>query len=716
MRASQHPLSRTLQIALCLAVGLPMAPHARADQSPGDQLQQNDRTGRIEEIVVRSEYVPEELTVGKGFGVFETPQTVNVITRQRIEDQNLTTLREVMQQTTGITVAAADGAGLNTYYYARGYYIDTILLDGLPEVDSIGSGFSTAFDTAIYERVEILKGPAGLYIGAGEPGALLSLVRKRPRAETDVSGTFTAGSWDNYRAEVDVTGALHGSGRLRGRMVASYDEGDSYRDVIRHERAQAYGILEYDVTSRTTLSASITYQDIESVLDYGLPAFADGTLLDVSRSTFIGADWNELDPQMTDVSVGLEHEFVDGSRFKLAGRYFDRELFGRGAFAQGAVDPSTGNVNLLTLGFSSEKDGTAFDAYYDKPFQFAGHEHNFLIGADYRQYEDESVFRVGPTLTQNVLDPDHALPGPSLNFEFPLSPNETEQYGVYSQVRAGLPASIELVLGGRLTWWDTQVSNPNTGEVISENEVDDEFTPYAAMLWRGLADHTLYLSYAEIFEPQDAVTIRNEPIRPRTGQQYEVGIKGEYLGGSLIAHMALYLIEDENRAVSDPNSPPGLGAALPAGEVRSDGFEAEISGQILPNLNLTAGYAYVRTEYEEGSGDQDGETFSTFTPRHNFNLWASYQLPRGALSDWDVGLGVKSVSSFYSERSGVRFEADGYTTVQARVGYAFSEHLSLGLICNNLFDEKYYDKVESAARQNYYGAPRSVSLILRAGL
>ncbi len=687
-----------------------------AQSGPGQEGQTDEKTDldRVEEeIVVRGDHIPTQVTVAKGvMDISEIPQTVNVISLQRIEDQNLTALRDVMEQTTGATVVPADGAGMNTYYFSRGYFIDTILLDGLPEADTIGSGYSTAFDTGIYERVEVLKGPSGLYVGAGEPGALLSLVRKRARPQGAVNGTFVGGSWNQYRAQVDITGSLNDSGRIRGRMVAVYDEGDSFRDVVEHERAQVYGILEFDLTSRTTLSTSTTHQDIDSVMDYGLPALADGTLLDVSRSTFIGTDWNQLDPRMSDFFVGLEHEFSDGGSLRLAGRLFDRTIFGSGAFSRSAVDPITGDVSLQTLGFDSERDGAAFDAYYSKPFQFAGLDHNLVLGADYRRSEDESVFRIGAPLTQNVFDPDNALPEQSLDFEFPLSPSETDQSGIYSQARIGLPGSLDLVLGGRVSWWNTENFDANTGVVSSENEIDGEFTPYAAVIWNGMAGHTLYASYAEIFSPQDSLTIDNERLPPRTGGQYEIGLKGEYLGGSLISHFAVFRIEDNNRAVPDPSSPPGLGAALPAGEVVSDGFEIELRGRLLPRLTLTAGYAYTDTEYEEAPVDQQGEPFSTFTPRHNFNLWASYQLSAPV----DIGFGLRSVSSFYSQRGTVRFEADGYTTVQARVGYAFNERLNLSLIGNNLLDERYYEKVEAATRQNYFGAPRSLSLVLRVGL
>ena len=680
------------------------------------QVEENEESDDLDEIVVVGRtYLDKEVTVGKGpVDILDLPQTANVITRQRIEDQFLTTLPELLQQATGVTVEATAGAGINTNFFVRGYFVDTILLDGLPEIDTVGSGFSTAFDTAMYERVEIVKGPAGLYIGAGEPGAILNLVRKRASAETNLTGTLTVGSFDRIRGQIDATGALNESGKIRGRMVALYDDSESFQDVVNSERAMFYGTLEFDLAERTTLRLGAAHQEIDSVLFYGLPAFADGTLLDVPRSTFIGADWNQLDPTITDVFAVLEHDFTDGSVLKVAGRYFDRELIGSGAFASSAVDPMTGDVDLTTLGFTSNKDGVAFDAYFSKPFEFAGLDHNFVIGADYRQSEDDNIFEVGPGLTQNVFDPEYALPGPDFFFEFPLNPTETDQMGVYTQARFALPGSLTAVLGGRLTWWDTETRDVGTGDIVTERSVDDEFTPYAALLWQGLDNHTFYLSFAEIFQPQESLDINNETLRPRTGQQFEVGVKGEYLDGRLLGQLSVYRIEDTNRALPDPDSPPGLGASIAAGEVRSEGFEAELVGEILPNLNLTAGYAYVETEFEEGTVDQQGQPFSTFTPQHIYNLWANYQQPSGALKGLDVGIGLRTVSSFFSEQGGARFEGDGYTIVQARIGYAINDNFGVSLVGNNLLDERYYERVSAATRQNYLGAPLSATLILQA--
>lgn len=252
---------------------------ASATENDTTQLDALQVTGQEQ----KNDYVPGPVTIAKGRQrIREIPQSVSVITQQRMEDQNLTTIPEVVKQTTGVTVQRFDGAGLFNSYNARGYQIDTLLLEGLPR-DNTGN--VTEFDTAIYERIELLKGPAGLFLGAGEPGAMLNLARKRAQARTDVAGTFSLGSWDRYRAQLDVTGALNESGSVRGRFVGLHDEGDSFLDVVNYEKQLVYGTLEFDLTTRTTLSAGVTHQEIDSVIDRGLPAYADGRTFTVNRAT-----------------------------------------------------------------------------------------------------------------------------------------------------------------------------------------------------------------------------------------------------------------------------------------------------------------------------------------------------------------------------------------------------------------------------------------------
>ncbi len=223
-------------------------------------------------------YTSESTSIGLvSQSVQETPQSISVVTRDRLDDQGTTTLSEALRNVTGITV---NEYGPNQYVIkARGYNIDSFLMDGSP-VQSAGSAWESAgvFDPALLDRIEVLRGPAGILHGAGEPGGTINLVRKRALAESQASVSISAGTDDAYRGVVDVTGALDSEGQVRGRFVGVYDDRDSFIDHVYSENQIGYGTLEFDLSPETTLSMGVTVQDEEFRPHSGLPAYSDGTL------------------------------------------------------------------------------------------------------------------------------------------------------------------------------------------------------------------------------------------------------------------------------------------------------------------------------------------------------------------------------------------------------------------------------------------------------
>lgn len=220
----------------------------------------------------------------------------------------------------------------------------------------------------------------------------------------------------------------------------------------------------------------------------------------------------------------------------------------------------------------------------------------------------------------------------------------------------------------------------------------------------------LYISYSDIFKPQNNKTSGDKQLDPRTGEQWELGLKGEFLAGRINTHAALFRLQDKNRAMTDPNSPQH---SIAAGEVRSEGFEAEVSGELTASWELTAGYAYTTTEYQKAPANQQGQSLSPFTPKHNANLWSKYSFNDGVLQGLYLGGGLRAVSDFYNGTPTLSFDAPGYATVSLLGGYAIDEQWKLALNIDNLFDRKYYEKVSGAGRQNFYGAPLSASVSLR---
>ncbi|AXQ29353.1 TonB-dependent siderophore receptor [Solimonas sp. K1W22B-7] len=663
-------------------------------------------------------YTSRQVTIGKTpQSIRETPQAVTVITRQRLDDQNLTSVPKALKQATGVTVLRFDGAGNFNNYYLRGYQVDAIQLDG---INFGATGNVVEFDTAMYDRVEILHGPGGLFQGSGEPSGVINLARKRALASTQFGGASTVGSWDTYRTELDATGALTADGRLRGRVVGAYNHQDSYQDVVGSTRQMLYGTLEYDLTPATTLSAGIAWQDIDAVIDQGLPAYANGDLLKVPRSTFIGADWNKQELESTDLFTELEHRLANGGYLKASVRKLDRYMLYRVARANSAVDVNTGNVNLQTGIYSPDRENLSADIYASLPFELWGLTHNLTTGFDWRKQEEEAKSTAfANTATMNVFNPDHNVPQPNWVFNS-LSGVETRQYGAYAQLRIKPLAWATVVGGGRLSWWESQSYNRLTGARTADYDEEAEFTPYAALLFDVTPDVSLYASWAEVFQPQNNMTVDGSQLPPRTGRQYEAGVKAELLQDRLNAQFAVFRIRDNDRAIADPNPPTPLPPTSPAnpsisaGEVESQGFETELAGRILPGWDLTLGYAYVDTEYLRGATTaQTGQSFSTATPRHVGNLWSKYEFGQGVLRDLSIGAGIKAVSSFYAQSGAVRFWAPAYTVVSAQLGYRLTSHWQTTLSADNLFDEKYYEKVSGAGRQNFYGEPVNMTLVLR---
>jgi outer membrane receptor for ferric coprogen and ferric-rhodotorulic acid len=715
------PSVAAAQLLAVTAAAQESAAPAPADTAAGDAMPSTQNATELKSVVVSADittpqtegsesYTSPLVTLGKmPLSIRETPQSVTVITRQRIDDQNITSLPDVLKQMTGVTVQRFDGAGLFNSYNVRGYQVDTVQLDGLA-FGNIGN--VPEYDPYLYDRVELLRGPSGLFQGAGEPGASLNLARKRALHEQQISGGVYAGSWDAYRAEADVSTPLTSDGRLRARAAGVYDAHDSYLDVVNVDHALGYGTLEYDFTASTTLSVGGAYQDTESVIDQGLPAYADGTLLDVARSTFIGADWNEQNTRISDAFAELEHHLDDGGLLKAAVRHLDREMLYRVARANGAVD-ADGDVNIQTGLYHVDRENWTADTYANLPFTWLGLEHNLIVGADYRKQDETSHSSAfDDTATMNVYAPDHHIAQPAFDINASISNTEIEQYGVYGQARFKLLEALTLAAGGRVTWWESTSKNVKTGAQTGHYDADGEFTPYAALIYDFTRQMSLYVSYADIFQPQNALTATGAQIKPRVGGQVEGGIKGEWFGGLLNTQFAVFRIEDENRAITVENAAPNVYIA--GGKVRSQGFEFEVGGQLLPGWDVTAGYTYVDTQYVRGATEaQTGTTFSAFTPRHSGNLWSKYSFHRGALDGLSIGGGVRAVSRFYSLSGTTRLDADAYTVVAAQLGYRYDAHWSANLTANNLLDEKYYEKVSSPGRQNFYGAPLDVTFALR---
>lgn len=704
-------IARNRHTPLCLGLLLALSPLAAAVADA-----RKDGETELPDMVISGESTsatqpPGVTTLGKvPLKPRELPQSASVIDHERLEQQNLFSLDEAMQQATGVTVQPFQL--LTTAYYVRGFKVDSFELDGVPAL--LGNTASSPQDMAIYERVEILRGSNGLLHGTGNPAATVNLVRKRPQREFAASTTLSAGRWDRYRAEVDVGGPLSASGNVRGRAVAAYEDRDYFYDVADQGTRLLYGVTEFDLSPDTLLTVGAQYQHIDSITNMaGVPMAKDGSNLGLSRDTYLDVDWDRFKWDTYRAFGSLEQQLGGGWKGKVSAEYQEADSRLRYAGSFGAIDPQTGDGGqLMGAAYKFKSIQRSLDANLNGPVRLFGLTHELLGGVTYAQGEtrqDTARFLNLPNTPVNVYrwDP-HGVPRPQIGQYTSPGTTTTTQKGLYALGRIKLAEPLTLVVGGRESWWDQDTP-------ATRFKPGRQFTPYGGLIWDFARDWSWYVSYAEVYQPQaDRQTWNSEPLSPVEGKTYETGIKGELADGRLNLSLAAFRIDLENNPQEDPDhpGPPNNPFYISGGKVRSQGFELEGTGCLTPYWSLSAGYTYTSTEYLKDSQNDSGTRYSTFTPRHLLRLWSNYDLPWQDRR-WSVGGGLQAQSDYSVDYRGVSMRQGGYALVNMRLGYKIDEHWTAAVNVNNLFDRTYYQSLSNPNWNNRYGEPRSFNVSLR---
>ena len=671
------------------------------------------------------------LSLGKNnASLRETPHSVTIISRQQIEDQGLSDLTDVLRSTPGIEVFNTDSERVG--YYARGQEITNVQFDGNAAITpGSGNGFYIQPDMATLDHAEVLRGAAGLMRGAGSPSGAVNLVRKRPTAQLSAGGAATVGSWDTYRVEGDLSAPLNASGSVRGRVVAVEDRRHHFQKARKSDKSVLYAVLEADLAPATTLLAGLEWSTLKTNGAWGnLLANIDGSPMHFARDTYLGSSENHWDRENRQAFASLEHDFGHGWNARASFNFINmKRMHGADGYVQtlisrNAKDPSKINYQISRCG---EKDYTAqqtsWDLYASGPFTLLGRQHELVVGAngsrDYAQPTAGSCSTLAglPAMTgldPYTWDPYHVAMPPMPAFTGTYVKNLTEQQGVYGTARFSVSDPLTVIVGARMSWWDYKPSNR-----AGAYSVDAELTPYVAALYALDRNLSLYGSYADVFTPQRAFDQTGKALAPITGRNLELGVKGEFFNKKLNTNVAIFQLEQNGKGVDDLSSPnPCLPeysngyCQVAQGEQRSRGVEAEVSGQIGSNWNLSAGYTLNNTKNVRDTASNTGKAIRTTTPRHLLRLFSSYTLP-GDLHAWSVGGGINLRSEITSQSGTAFARQGGYTTASAFVSYRLSRNLQAQLNVSNLFDKVYYEKIREYGPGYYYGAPRGAMLTVR---
>ena len=642
---------------------------------------------------------------GLSLSLKETPQSVTVVTQQRIEDQRMQNLSEVLANTTGISSSLNDGSRMT--YFSRGFSITNFQYDGIPTAaTSNWYAGETELDAALYDRVEVVRGATGLLTGAGNPSASINLVRKHADSKVFTGEvSLGAGSWDNYRGSVDLSTPLTADGRVRGRVVAAYQDKASYVSLSNVKKQVFYAVVDADLTPATQLSVGVDYQDNDpkGTPWGGFPLwFSDGSRTNWNRSATPGADWSYWASRTETAFATLAHRFDNGWKANLGLTHSKQSLDTRLLFLIGWPDQVTG-LGMRAIGsvYQGYREQDSVSAQLSGPLELLGRKHELTFGLlgseqkykyDYRQAQD-----LAPVVFLN--GGIGAYPEPNWGTPRTLDEGTIKQQGVYGAGRFSLGDATHLIVGGRYSNWNN--TTPDTQRKHSK------FTPYAGLTHDLGKDTTLYASYTSIFNPQDYRDRGGRYLDPVEGKSYEVGVKNSLYGGKVNTSLSVFRIQQDNLAQMDGDNlvPDTLDQAYYGAQgVRSTGFELDVSGELAPGWNVFGGFTHYTAK------DASRAAVETNQPRTLLRVFSTYRLT-GGWSRLTLGGGVNWQSSNFTIANGPngkeRVQQGAYALVSLMARYQFNPRLSLQVNINNAFDKKYYSQI------GYYGAgawgaPRNV--------
>jgi len=639
----------------------------------------------------------------------ETPQSVSVITRAQMDDFGLDNINQVLANTTGVVVEQVETD--RVYFTARGFDITNFQRDGLglPLPYGIQNG---DVDTALYERIEVLRGANGLLSSTGNPSATVNFVRKRPGTRFDGEISLGLGSWDQRRLDIDVGGPLNDSGSVRARGVAAWQDGDSYLDRYSLEKNVVYGVLEADLGASTTLAVGASHQDNTPTgnLWGALPLFFnDGTPTDYDVSTSTSADWSHWDSTDTRAFVELTHAMANGWSVRAAVNHErtqeESELF----YVYGSPDPDN-SLGLFAYpsAYGGRFKALSADVYATGPMSLGGREHDVVVGASWADGNNRELSWYGNDVG-TPLAPGQAFDGsyPKPTFDS-YSDGSDFDYGresLYATVRWNLADRFKLITGFNHTRVDTRGFSYGESNTVDESRT----TPFAGAVLDLGRTWSMYASYGEIFSQQAEVDADNRLVGPIEGSNAELGVKGEWFDGGLNATLSVFRADQDNLA-EYAGFDAGTGRSYYAGvDARSQGVELDVAGRLGEHWHIAGGVTVLDVE---GANGQD---VRTYVPRELLRLSAVVDLAAvpglslGANLRWQSAIHRDAVA--YDELSNatpLRIRQSSYALLGLMANYDINDQWSANFNLDNVTDEKYLGSLYW--EQGYYGAPRSATL------
>jgi iron complex outermembrane receptor protein len=626
--------------------------------------------------------------------LFETAQSVSVVTREQLDQKQATTLNEALQGVSGVTAGFYGRRGFDDVIIRGQTSTDNMFIDGL----RLSKDLLNAIDLSGMQEIQVLKGPASVNFGLIQPGGLINATTKRPQAETFYRAGLSYGSYDFKQATFDLNYAPQhsekGAFRLTGR-VANQDDATDYVYFKNLYLAPSY---TFDLGERSDLSVAASYQKREYLRSQGVPTV--GTLIKNSASTFENSRFindlgNIYNYEVYRLGYNFEHRFDNDWKFKQNFAYFNSDMTGSLLAFRGFAANS--NNTIITRRVSNQDrniQSYSMDNSLQKNLQWGATVHDVMLGVD------------GMTDELDAIGSQSSNSGNNLNLNQPVygqarqtitsrthSITRTQYLGLYLKDRISWDDRLIMNLAGRYDWADSKVNNKLSPSASSSSS-DTAFTGNASLMYKWNNILAPYVSYATSFMPQAGATYDGQAYDPEEGKQIEVGLKLQSPDQRIQASLAWFDLKKQNVATDDPEHD---GYSVLVGEQTTRGIETEFAANLSPQWQLSANYSYTpEAKITKTTVEADLGAAINQIPKHAWAINTQYYFAPDR-QGWYLGGGLRYVGNREVAVSGLAVDhvnLPDYTVYDVNIGYV-AKRWSSTLVFKNLFDQVYYTGIVS---------------------
>lgn len=630
-----------------------------------------------EVVITKNKYKQDKpsLSLRLQTPVLEIPQNIQIVSAQTLKDQQIISMSDGVIRNVSGAVRSEHWGDLYTNIKMRGSQIQAFR-NGFNVVSSFWGPLTE--DMSFVDHIEFVKGPAGFMLSSGDPSGLYNVVTKKPTGMTKGEATVMAGSYDFYRASVDLDGKLDKKGKLLYRFNAAAQKKGSHRPFEHNDRYVIAPVITYQVDDKTKFTAEYNFQYANMTEIGSYYVFGPGS--DGYATLPVGFTMTQ--PGLPDTNIQdhsgylmFEHKFDDNWKLTAQTSYFKYLQQGYSSWPS-AVGPdeniAKGDVIRRVGIWDAESNMYLGQIFLNGKFKTGSVTHKILAGVDLGSKDYIADWGQGHNLDTvespfNLYNPNYGTPSnglPNFDHTTPLSIRAKAAGGLmstnyaagYIQDELGFfENKLRVTLAARYTW----ISQATWGDpAISDTHI----TPRAGISYSITDSFAVYGLYDQAFIPQSGVILSGEKVKPLTGNNTELGIKKDWFDGSWSTTLSAYSILKQNELTSDPLNQPGQMYSVVLGEKRARGVEFDLRGKIVDGFNIIANYAFTESVVleidplvSETSKIYKGDIVPGYA-KHTANAWLNYSIQDGALKGFGASIGGTYLAGRLTDNWGTGLE------------------------------------------------------------